>query len=62
MNKEEIIEEIDEIKNLLTGITSSIEDVKNEVAQVHLNMDDNSRVESLLGDILDELKKQNNDV
>lgn len=46
MDKDNIIDEIEEIKNLLTGLTSAVEEVKREVFYTRHNMDDNERVES----------------
>ena len=48
---------IGEIQNQLSQLTSAVEDVRSEVSNVYLNMDDNSNLESKLDDVVTELRK-----
>jgi hypothetical protein len=54
---EEILQVLRDIRDQLTGITSAIEDVKSEVSNIYLNMDDNTDVEDKLDDVIREIRK-----
>ena len=56
---EKVLEYLNEMRDQLTGLTSAVEDLKREVSNIYLNMDDDAEVVEVLSAILNELQEIN---